>query len=71
LLLRLQAGRGIDVGFLARDAREAKALTLHFGDGEVAATVDGAGEAPARTVERKPRKSYIARQPGLFDAPEE
>jgi exodeoxyribonuclease VII large subunit len=55
----------------ARDAREAKALTLHFGDGEVAATVDGAGEAPARTVERKPRKSYIARQPGLFDAPEE
>jgi exodeoxyribonuclease VII large subunit len=55
----------------ARDAREAKALTLHFGDGEVAATVDGADQAPARTVERKPRKSYIAPQPGLFDAPEE
>jgi exodeoxyribonuclease VII large subunit len=55
----------------ARDAREAKALTLHFGDGEVAATVDGADQPPAPPVERKQRKSYIAPQPGLFDAREE
>jgi exodeoxyribonuclease VII large subunit len=53
----------------ARDAREAAALTIHFGDGGVDATVDGA-DAP-RPVERKARKSYIAPQPGLFDQPEE
>ena len=54
----------------ARDAREAAALTLHFGDGAVDAQVEGS-PAPARAVERKARKSYIAPQPGLFDAPEE
>lgn len=53
----------------ASDAREAAALTIHFGDGGVDATVDGA-DAP-RPVERKARKSYIAPQPGLFDQPEE
>ncbi len=55
----------------ARDAREAKLLTLRFGDGELPATVDGAGGSPPPPVERKPRKSYIAPQPGLFDPPEE
>ncbi len=53
----------------ARDAREAKLLTLRFGDGSVAATVDDG--APSRPVERKGRRPYIAPQPGLFDAPEE
>jgi exodeoxyribonuclease VII large subunit len=53
----------------ARDARAAKLLTLRFGDGSVDASVDdGAG---ARPVERRPRQSYIGRQPGLFDGPEE
>ena len=51
----------------ARDAREARLLTLHFGDGSVDANVDGA----AGPVERKSRKPYIAPQPGLFDPPEE
>jgi exodeoxyribonuclease VII large subunit len=53
----------------ARDARESRALTLHFADGKVDATVDG-GAAP-KAVERRPRKSYIAPQPGLFDQGEE
>jgi exodeoxyribonuclease VII large subunit len=52
----------------ARDAREAKLLTLRFGDGSVDASVDDGAAAP---VERKPRRSYIAPQPGLFDGPEE
>ncbi|MEO7276784.1 MAG: exodeoxyribonuclease VII large subunit, partial [Sphingomicrobium sp.] len=63
----------------ASDAREAGALTLHFGDGTVdaiaqgTAGADGVAGSAARPppVERKPRKSYIAPQPGLFDAPEE
>jgi exodeoxyribonuclease VII large subunit len=53
----------------AQDAREAQRLTLHFGDGNVAASVDGA--APAKTVEPKRRKSYIPPQPGLFDPAED
>jgi exodeoxyribonuclease VII large subunit len=53
----------------ARDARAAKLLTLRFGDGSVDAAVDE-GAAP-RPVERKPRQSYIGKQPGLFDRPEE
>jgi exodeoxyribonuclease VII large subunit len=53
----------------AADARAAGALRLRFGDGEVGATVDGAA-APPR-VERPPRRSYIAPQPGLFDEAEE
>ena len=53
----------------ARDAREAGLLTLRFADGSVDASVDGA--APGRPVERKPRRSYISPQPGLFDPPEE
>jgi len=50
---------------LARGARQAGLLTLHFGDGPVDATVDGA--RTARPVERKSRKPYIPSQPGLFD----
>jgi len=52
----------------ASDAASERLLTLHFGDGKVDATVDGARPAP---VERKPRKTYITPQPGLFDLPEE
>jgi exodeoxyribonuclease VII large subunit len=54
----------------ARDAREAQLLTLRFGDGALDATVDEVGNA-RRPVERKPRRSYIASQPGLFDARED
>jgi exodeoxyribonuclease VII large subunit len=54
----------------ARDAREAKRLTLHFGDGPVDAAVEGS-DGQRRPVESKARKSYIAPQPGLFDSPEE
>lgn len=51
----------------AADAIAAKLLTLHFGDGEVAAA---AGESPP-PVERRRRSSYVARQRGLFDEAEE
>jgi exodeoxyribonuclease VII large subunit len=54
----------------ARDAREARLLTLHFGDGAVDASVDGQAKTP-QPVERPRKRSYIAPQPGLFDAPEE
>ena len=54
----------------ARDAREERLLTLHFGDGPVDAAVDPGANA-RRVVEPKPKRSYIAPQPGLFDAPEE
>jgi exodeoxyribonuclease VII large subunit len=53
----------------ARDARETARLTLHFGDGAVDASVDGATAAPA--VEPKRRKPYIPPQPGLFDPAED
>ncbi|MGN6057701.1 MAG: exodeoxyribonuclease VII large subunit, partial [Sphingomicrobium sp.] len=53
----------------AADARSAARLTLHFGDGNVDASVDGT--ASTQPVEPKRRKPYIAPQPGLFDAPEE
>jgi exodeoxyribonuclease VII large subunit len=53
----------------ARDAREAGRLTLHFGDGAVDASVDGAsGPQP---VEPKRRKPYMPPQPGLFDLAED
>ena len=53
----------------AGDARAEKTVTLRLGDGAVAAAplADGA----PRPVERKPRRSYIAPQPGLFEAGEE
>ena len=53
----------------AADARAARLLTLRFGDGSVEACADD-GAAP-RPVERKPRRSYMGAQPGLFDRPAE
>jgi exodeoxyribonuclease VII large subunit len=53
----------------AGEARAAQRLTLHFGDGAVDASVDGAAVQAA--VEPKRRKPYITSQPGLFDASEE
>ena len=55
----------------AAAARSAKLLTLRFGDGNVDAVVGEAGAPNISPVERKPRRSYIAPQPGLFDPPEE
>ena len=52
----------------ARDAREARALTLHFSDGTVDANVDSGAPGP---VEPKRRRPYIPTQPGLFDPAEE
>ena len=40
-------------------------------DGNVDAVVGEAGAPNISPVERKPRRSYIAPQPGLFDPPEE
>ena len=54
----------------AGDARAARDLRLRFSDGEVAATVDGTPTKPP-PVERRPGRSYVAPQPGLFDPPEE
>ena len=53
----------------AAAATAARELRLRFGDGEIDASVSPEGQPPA--VERKPRRSYVAPQPGLFDAPEE
>ena len=44
--------------------------TIRLADGEVDAAVGSAAGGPA-PVERKPRRPYVAPQPGLFDAPEE
>ena len=52
------------------DARDERLLTLHFGDGQVPAVAgaDGpAGPIASAPVERKPRRHYVAPQPGLFD----
>jgi exodeoxyribonuclease VII large subunit len=54
----------------AAEARAAAELRLHFGDGAVDASV-GSASASAPRLERAPRRSYIAPQPGLFDEPEE
>jgi hypothetical protein len=52
------------------DACADKLLTLRFGGGAVDARVAGAGERPPQgKVERKPRRSYVAPQPHLFDPP--
>jgi exodeoxyribonuclease VII large subunit len=50
----------------ADEAKAERLLTLHFGDGTVDTSVE-AGSKAAAPVERKPRRSYIAPQPGLFD----
>jgi exodeoxyribonuclease VII large subunit len=53
----------------AAEARAARLLTLRFGDGSVDAAVEDG--TPPRPVERKPRRSYIPPQPGLFDPAED
>ncbi|MEO6224478.1 MAG: exodeoxyribonuclease VII large subunit [Sphingomicrobium sp.] len=62
-----RAGRTLTT---AADARSAQLLSLRFGDGEVNAAIDD-GPNRSAAVERQPRRTYIAPQPGLFDAPEE
>jgi exodeoxyribonuclease VII large subunit len=52
----------------AAEASAAKLLTLHFADGEVAAST---GDKPSAPVERKRRASYVSSQPGFFDETEE
>jgi exodeoxyribonuclease VII large subunit len=54
----------------AREARAERLLTLQFGDGPLDVSTEGRPE-PAPPVERKPRRSYMPSQPGLFDRPEE
>jgi exodeoxyribonuclease VII large subunit len=54
----------------ASEARAAGDLRLRFRDGEVDAAVEGTQGRPP-PVERKPRRSYVVPQPGLFDPPEE
>lgn len=49
----------------AGDARAARELSLHFGDGVVEAAT---GDGPPAKVERKPQRPYVAPQPGLFDS---
>jgi exodeoxyribonuclease VII large subunit len=53
----------------ARDARDARRLRLHFGDGAVDASTDGA--TVPQPVEPKRRKPYMPPQPGLFDPAED
>jgi exodeoxyribonuclease VII large subunit len=55
----------------AGDARAAWRLTLHFGDGSVDAVVDDDRPPRPRSVERKPKRSYMPPQPGLFDPAED
>ena len=60
-------GRGGATIVRAADAIAQQALTLHFGDGEVAVTTAASAPPPAAPVERKSRRSYVTPQPGLFD----
>ncbi len=53
----------------AAAAAAERLLTIHFGDGEVEAAVGT--DPPPPGVERKPRRPYVAPQPGLFDPREE
>jgi exodeoxyribonuclease VII large subunit len=60
--------RPLSKGYVRVTNGEGKTLT-HARDGNVDATV---GRDPSQQpVERKPKRSYIAPQPGLFDRPEE
>ena len=54
----------------AADAIAARALTLHFGDGNVDATTETEPKRAPR-VERAPARPYVAPQRGLFDEPED
>jgi exodeoxyribonuclease VII large subunit len=52
------------------DALAERLVTLHFGDGQVAAAVGDDAPAPrARRVEPARQRSYLPPQPGLFDDP--
>ncbi len=54
------------------DAIAAQALSLHFGDGEVAAVVEKSSPGSRKPrLERGRPRPYVAPQPGLFDEPEE
>jgi exodeoxyribonuclease VII large subunit len=48
----------------AGDARSARKVRLHFGDGEVEAAT---GPMPSAKVERGGRRAYVPPQPNLFD----
>jgi exodeoxyribonuclease VII large subunit len=61
-----RSGRTIGDSAAARSERH---LTLRFADGTANASIDDGDAKPA--VERKPRRPYIAAQPGLFDPAEE
>ena len=52
-------------------AREAQLPTLRFGDGTVGRRGRWTSPPAPAKLERTPRRSYIAPQPGLFDQPEE
>ena len=55
----------------AASAQSARELTLRFGDGAVDAVTDDWKASSRPRLERPRRPSYVAPQPGLFDAPEE
>ena len=52
----------------AAEARAERLLTLRFADGAVDASTDSSARAP---VERRPSRSYMKGQPGLFDQAED
>jgi exodeoxyribonuclease VII large subunit len=53
----------------AADARTARELSLHFGDGVVEASTDTSPPPPPPPkVERKAPRPYVVPQPGLFDS---
>jgi exodeoxyribonuclease VII large subunit len=54
----------------ADKARSEQLLRLQFGDGSVDASVDQQS-GPRVPLERKPKRTYMPPQPGLFDAAEE
>jgi exodeoxyribonuclease VII large subunit len=51
----------------AADALKAGSLLLHFGDGQLPATVDGTPRPPLPKVERSRPRAYVPPQPNLFD----
>ena len=55
----------------AATARSAQRFDLHFADGALGASVDGAAPSPARPVEPKRAKRHMPPQPGLFDPAED
>ena len=52
-------------------ARAAERFELHFADGGLAASVDGAAPPVVRPVEHKRPKRHMPPQPGLFDPAED